>query len=305
VRIERFPAQRLLFLVAAGLAIGLAAAGPLWLTPEPPEPPPPLDVTIAVDLSLSMTARDAVPSRIGRAQEAIARITEEVPSVRFSVVVFAGWPYTLVSPTDDPAVVRYFAESLQPDVVPERARGNSLSAAIELARSTLEARPTPEGRQAILILSDGDVYQDEADVTRAATEASGAGVQIWVAGLGGETGVPVTMEGETVRDVTGATVATSQDVDLLRAVADAGDGRYEDITEEEGLQSLIAALEDLSGHADEAPPEPFDTTGLLALLAIPLLLWEGAVDLGRSGAKRSRPARDGRNAESGAPGGTR
>ena len=283
---DRFPTGRLLYLVGAGVLIGLAIAGPVWFDPEPPEAPPPLDVAIAVDLSLSMTAADAFPSRIARARDAIERFTEELPSVRFSLLVFSGWPFVLVPPTDDPAIVRYFVDSLEPEVVQETDRGNSLTAALELARSTLESRPSPEGRQAILVVSDGDVYEDRDEVASAASAAAAGGFEVWVAGVGSQEGASLTLEGAPVRDVTGRAVRTSQDVDLLRSLADAGAGRYEDISDDAGLQSLIADLRDLSGDSEEGPAEPFDTRYLFALLAIPLLLWEGIVDAGRAGRGR-------------------
>ena len=277
----RFPTQRFLCLVGGGALLGLAAAGPVLWDPEPPEPVPPLDVAIAVDLSLSMNAAGETGSRIERAREAIDHLTEELPSVRFSLVVFAGWPYVLVPPTDDPDVIRYFVDSLQPEVVEELDRGNSLGSALELAGSTLESRPSEDGRQAILVISDGDVYEDEDVLVRAAADAAARGFEVWIAGLGSEAGSPISIAGEPVLDAVGRAVRTSQNADLLSAMAEAGQGRYEDITEDGGLDSLVDDLRDLSGDSREGPAEPFDTTALFALLAIPLLLWEGVVDARR------------------------
>ena len=277
----RFPTQRFLCLVGGGALLGLAAAGPVLWDPEPPEPVPPLDVAIAVDLSLSMNAAGETGSRIERAREAIDRLTEELPSVRFSLVVFAGWPYVLVPPTDDPAVIRYFVDSLQPEVVEELDRGNSLGSTLELAGSTLETRPSEDGRQAILVISDGDVYEDEDVLVLAAADAAARGFEVWIAGLGSEAGSPISIAGEPVLDAASRAVRTSQNADLLSAMAEAGQGRYEDITEDGGLDSLVDDLRDLSGDSREGPAEPFDTTALFALLAIPLLLWEGVVDARR------------------------
>jgi Ca-activated chloride channel family protein len=277
----RFPTQRFLCLVGAGALLGLAAAGPVLWDPEPPDPVTPLDVAIAVDLSLSMNAAGETESRIERAREAIDRLTEELPSVRFTLVVFAGWPYVLVPPTDDPEVIRYFVDSLQPEVVQEGDWGNSLGSALELAGSTLETRPSEDGRQAILVISDGDVFEDEDVLVRGAADAAARGFEIWVAGLGSEEGSPISIAGEPVLDPVGRAVRTSQNVDLLSAMAEAGQGRYEDITEDAGLDALVENLRDLSGDSREGPAEPFDTTALFALLAIPLLLWEGVVDARR------------------------
>jgi Ca-activated chloride channel family protein len=259
---------------------------------------PPLDLVIAVDLSLSMNAVGEAGnagdprSRIERAREAIDRLTEELPSVRFSLVVFAGWPYMLVPPTDDPDVIRYFVDSLQPEVVQEVDRGSSLGSALALARRALETRPSEDGRQAILAISDGDVFEEEDVLVRAAAAAARSGVGVWMAGLGSEEGSPISIAGEPALDAVGRAVRTSQNADLLRAMAEAGQGRYEDITEDEGLDALVEGLRDLSGDSREGPAEPFDTTALFALLAIPLLLWEGVVDARRGiigGAKDQRP----------------
>jgi hypothetical protein len=293
----RFPTQRFLCLVGAGTLLGLAAAGPVLWDPEPSEPAPPLDVTIAVDLSLSMNATGETGSPSERAREAINRLTEELPSVRFSLVVFAGWPYVLVPPTDDPDVIRYFVDSLQPEVVQEGDRGNSLGSTLELAGSALETRPSEGGRQAILVISDGDVFEDRDVLVRAAADAAARGFEVWMAGLGSEEGSPISIAGEPVLDAVGRAVRTSQNVGLLSAMAEAGQGRYADITEDEGLDSLVDDLRDLSGDSREGPAEPFDTTALFALLAIPLLLWEGVVD-GRRGVVggRTNQAPDGPDA---------
>ena len=277
----RFPTQRFLSLVGAGALLGLAAAGPVLWDSEPPEPVPPLDVAIAVDLSLSMNAGGETGSRIERAREAMDRLTEELPSVRFSLVVFAGWPYVLVPPTDDPDVIRYFVDSLQPELVQEGDRGTSLGSTLELSGSALETRPSQDGRQAILVISDGDVFEDEDVLVRAAADAAARGFEVWMAGLGSEEGLPISIAGEPVLDAVGRAVRTSQNADLLSAMAEAGQGRYEDITEDEGLDALVDDLRDLSGDSREGPAEPFDTTALFALLAIPLLLWEGVVDARR------------------------
>jgi Ca-activated chloride channel family protein len=284
--IDRFPTSRLVLLVGAAGLIGAAAAGPVARAPEPPEPPRPLDVALAVDLSLSMTARDATPSRMERVRETIDLLAEELPSVRFSLITFAGWPYTLVPPTDDPSVIHYFTPSLQPQVVEELDRGNSLAGAFQVALDALDSRPTPEARRAILVLSDGDVYEEQELVVRAAAEADDAGAEVWVAGIGTEAGAPMAADGSPVLDAGGRPVLARHDADLLRAVAEAGGGRYVNITDDDGVRSLVEALRDVSGDTDEAPPEPFDATALLALLAIPLLLWEGLLDAGSGHPKR-------------------
>ena len=116
---------------------------------------------------------------------------------------------------------------------------------------------------------------------RAAADAAARGFEVWIGGLGSEQGSPISIAGEPALDPAGRAVRTIQNADLLRAMAEASQGRYEDITEDEGLDALVDDLRDLSGDSREGPAEPFDTTALFALLAIPLLLWEGVVDARR------------------------
>jgi Ca-activated chloride channel family protein len=275
----RFPSARFLCLVGGGLALGLAAAGPAWTLPEGDERPP-LDVAIAVDLSLSMSATDAAPSRIARAREIIAQLSEELPSVRFSLVVFAGWPYTLLPPTDDASLVRYFAQSLDVGLVPPFNNGTALAEALETSRYALESRPSEDARQVVLLITDGGGEANEAALDNAAWLQEG-GFEVWVAGLGSDTGTPLFVEGAPLLNE-GAPVVASLNEPLLRDIAAAGGGRYVDVTRDDGFEALLADLRDASGDTEGPPPPPVDAAFLLVLLAIPLFLWEAAADLGRS-----------------------
>lgn len=279
-RLGRFPSVRLVCLVVGGLAIGLGAAGPAWEMPEP-DSLPPLDVAIAVDLSPSMSAADAAPSRIERARDVVARLSEDLPSVRFSLVALSGWSYTLLPPTDDPALVRYFAQSLDPGLVPPADRGTALAYGLEHARNLLETRPSPGGRSVVLLVTDGETHAADT-VVAASTILRDAGLEVWVAALGSDARTPLFLDGVPLVDEGGAPVVSSLNESLLREVTEAGGGRYVDVTTEDGLESLVASLRELSGDRDDPPPPPVDAAFLLVLLAIPLFLLEAVLDLGRS-----------------------
>ena len=281
VSVSRFPAARLLFLVSAGFAVALAVAEPTFFISDDTDTAAPLDVAVAVDVSLSMNASDTDPTRIGRAQKVIAQLTEELPSARVLLVVFAGWPYTLVPPTDDPAVVRYFAQSLQADLLEARDQGTSLSATLLHAQEALNTRPRPGSRQAILVLSDGDVHEDAGEIMSTVSDISSAGVQVWSAGIGTGRGTELMSGDVPVIDAGGRPVLAVLNEELLRSVAAAGGGRYEDVTEDGGLNTLLSELRTLSGEMDKEDTNSTKTSFWLTLFAIPLLLFEGALDAGK------------------------
>jgi Ca-activated chloride channel family protein len=282
----RFPTARLLCLVVAAGAVALAALGPMPRAPEPPPPPAPLDLAIAVDVSASMGARDAASSRIERARQVVSQVAQGLPGARIVLVVFADWPYTLVPATDDPRVVEYFADALAADLVLERDQGTELSAVLVHARAALDARVRPGARRAILLVSDGGAHDEEAAVLAEARTTAAAGVEVWTAGLGSERGAELETQLGPVLDAAGAPVVVRLDEALLTRVAAAGGGRYERAGDDRGVRALVDGLAGPDGTPASQRSMPRDPAFLLALLALPLILLEGAWDAGRA---RMRP----------------
>jgi len=267
----RFPTARLVSLLIAGLAICLAAAGPGVTTNAGVRAAAPLDIAIVVDVSVSMGATDIEPTRIQRARDVIVRLSKEVPRARLSLVLFGDWLYTLVPPTDDPHVVEYFAQSLNATLISNLAssirtasgdHGASLQAAIAHARAALDARPAAGATKLILLISDGAIPGNADEIVSAVPAVAGKGAVVWTAGIGTTHGAGF---GEP----------------LLRAVAKAGEGVYEDVSRDRGARSLVSGLRRLVGVSSPEDVIPERITFWLLLSAIVLLLWEGGLDLGK------------------------
>jgi Ca-activated chloride channel homolog len=264
----RFPAARLAVLLIAVLAICVAAAGPGEIANPGSSAAASLDIAIVVDASLSMNVADIEPTRIQRARDVVVRLSKEVPQARLSLVLFGDWPYTLVPPTDDPSVVAYFAQSLTGALVSGLAasirtlsgdRSASLQAAVAHARAALDARPTLSAAKVILVISDGAIAGDEENVGSAVVAAAGKGAVVWTAGIGTDT------------------VEMALDEQLLRSVAMAGRGVYENVSHDGGLQTLVSDLRRLSGVSGPEDVVPERITVCLVLLAMGALLWEGGL----------------------------
>jgi hypothetical protein len=71
------------------------------------------------------------------------------------------------------------------------------------------------------------------------------------------------------------------DEQLLRSVALAGGGVYEDVSDDRGLRALLSGLRQLSGVSDPGNVGPERATFWLSVLAIALFLWEGGLDAGK------------------------
>jgi Ca-activated chloride channel family protein len=237
-----------------------------------------------------MGSADAEPSRVARARQVVSQLSQALPAARILLVVFADWPYTLVPPTDDPAVVQYFAEALREDLVLDRDQGTALSAAIDHATAALTARPQAGARRVLVLVSDGVTQDDPDAVVASARAAHEAGVEVWTAGLGSVRGTELETETGPVLDASGTPVLTRLEETLLTDVAAAGGGTYAQVSEDRGLRALVARLEDTRPMpAGERPTTP-DAELLLALLALATMLGEGALDGARG---RRRGARTG------------
>lgn len=280
VDVRRFPTARFLCLLIASLAICLAAGGPGVTTNAGTRAAAPLDIAIVVDVSVSMGATDIEPTRIQRARAVIVRLSKEVPRARLSLVLFGDWPYTLVPPTDDSHVVEYFAQSLAATLISNLAssirtesgdHGASLQTAIAHARAALDARPAAGATKVILVISDGAI-PGNADEVVSSVQAAGKGALVWAAGIG-------TTKGATLAG--GSDVIAGFGEPLLQAVAKAGEGVYEDVSQDQGMRSLVSGLRRLAGVSTSEDVIPERITFWLVLLAILVLLWEGGLDVAR------------------------
>jgi hypothetical protein len=171
----------------------------------------------------------------------------------------------------------------------DRDQGTSFSSAITHARAALDERPRPGARRAILVLSDGGAHEVMADIVEAAESAAENDVPIWTAGLGTPAGATLTTEFGPVLDARGREVVATLDADVLREIASAGGGQYQDVSSERGVRALLAGLGEIESPSETSDGGPLDTAFWLTFLAVPLLLWEGGLDAGRGATHRWEP----------------
>jgi len=284
----RYPALRLVCLIGAAIALTLGVAGPQTDEEEPLDPPAPVDLVVAVDVSLSMSANDVDGTRIGRAQRLLEQLTRTAPVDRMALSLFADWSYGLVPLTDDPGVVSFFAPWVVPHMVERRDQGTSLGGAVSQAGRALEARSRPEARRIILVVTDGEAHGQNGAVLDSIATSVRLGFSVWTAGIGTRAGAPLMAVGSDgtpgdapLLDDRGSPVTAYYDEALLREMSDAGAGRFFDVSDDAGVRALLRALQDESGAAQGEEPGPTSPVPWLPLFVLPLLLWDAISDSGR------------------------
>lgn len=242
VRLARFAAAPALARLGGGrrtaggraLRLGLVAllgavalAGPRWGTLASEQEERGLDIAVALDASLSMMARDERPSRLERMKLEVRRLRAGSRADRLAVIAFAGRSYILTPLTADEGAIELYLENLSPETVGQA--GTSLARTIRQGIELL-GEPRSNADRALIVMSDGEAFEDQADVRAAAAAAAERGIVLVTVGFG-------TPDGATIPEVFGGTVRDKRDEqgqivrtryvpDLLAAAAQAANGVF-------------------------------------------------------------------------------
>jgi Ca-activated chloride channel family protein len=214
--------------------LALGAAGPHWGSGPPPPTAPGRDVVVVLDLSRSMLARDALPSRLGRAKEALRQFADAVQARgghRLALVVFAAQAHVTCPLTHDYDHFRAKLAALEADPPPPPVRpdGGSVSGTrlgAGLRRAVEVHDPAAKGAQDILLVSDGDDPAGDDEWREGLTAARGAGVPVHVVGVGDPMQDWPIPAGEGRLQYQGQEVRTRLHEEPLRTVATRTGGAY-------------------------------------------------------------------------------
>jgi Ca-activated chloride channel family protein len=156
----RVPRLRSFSLLLAGSMLVVALAQPRFGRILSPRMAPGQDVVLLMDVSRSMGAEDAVPTRLAVAVESAESLLAALapaPSNRAAVVAFAGRGVLRCPLTENLGAVRDTLHVLQPGDV--RPGGTDLGAGLQAAMEAFGAEEHAEGR-IIVVFSDGEDHVD-------------------------------------------------------------------------------------------------------------------------------------------------
>ncbi len=183
------------------------------------------DIVFAVDISLSMRAKDDTnSSRLDRAKEFIFSCGDKFADERVSLVIFAQKSFTwLPFLTADKTLLGYFTHRLSTDLM--SARGTDFAGAVLKAAEILEG----SSNRVIVLLSDGEIQGENViDVVEAVMVINEMGIDLYIVPLG-LSGSFIPMEdGTLLKDKDGQLVETRLRLDILVALVQATDGKIVD-----------------------------------------------------------------------------
>lgn len=205
-------------LLAAAALVALAWLGPEAGSRTVQVPASGIDVAVLVDVSRSMDARDAPPSRMARARRAAAQALRGLRAGdRAALAVFAGHGALLTPLTPDKRALAEMAAALDTDLMSDR--GSEGDAGVARALEAFD--PASLRPRVLLVLSDGEAAGLGDDAVARARDAD---VRVVTALFGSEDGATIPTGRGVLEDARGEPVRTFRRREAAAALAAATDG---------------------------------------------------------------------------------
>lgn len=234
-----------------------------------------IEVVIAVDASNSMlaSATDSPdgPDRMRTAKLILEKLINRLDNDRVGLIVYAGQSYTLIPVTNDYVSAKMFLNSIDPSQIAQQ--GTDIASAIEMASQSFSENKNIG--KAIILITDAEELEDEKNVEEAVKNASKAGIQIDVIGVGSTTPVTIPEHGGFMIDEqTGEPVRTALNEQLAAKIAKDGKGIYVNASSSGALNSLDRQLSTLKKSAMESSvySQHEELFGIFAWIALILVV---------------------------------
>ena len=208
------------------------------------------DTFLLVDVSRSMDAGDAVPTRLERVKYDIQQLCDTLPADRFGLILASPEPFVLSPLTADHDALKQFMREVHTRIAP--TGGTDLCSAIELARQKLLTdSSTYRSIRAIVLFSDGE-NTDPCERSELARLRS-VGLPLLTVGIGTEAGSFIRNGQDFIRDDNHQLVRSRLNRPFLQELARAGRGQYiEADATGQYVNELAGIIHSLKGRASDA-----------------------------------------------------
>jgi Ca-activated chloride channel homolog len=200
-----------------------------------------IDISMVIDLSSSMLARDFRPNRLEVTKQLAQEFVKERPNDRISISIFAGNALGHCPLTSDHRMVLDILQGLEQGVLEDgTAIGMGLASGVNMLKDS-KAKS-----KVIILLTDGVNTAGYIDPLTAAGLAEDYGIKVYVIGVGtnegqAETPVSRTPSGQIIYGY----VPVEIDEPLMTEIANLTNGQYFRATDEGSLQQIYNRINTL------------------------------------------------------------
>lgn len=261
----------LYILTIAWILASLALAGPTWQ--RLPQPVYQLNSgkVVVLDMSLSMRATDIKPNRLTRAKYKSIDLVKAIAEGETGLVAYAGDAFTISPLSSDGQNLTTLIPSLTPEIMP--VAGSEPFLGLQSAIELLHNAGYQQGE--IFWITDGIENNQVAEVSKLFASSP---YRLSVLAVGTADGAPIQLiNGDFLKDGTGAVVVPRLRASNLQTLARKGGGRYitmrTDDSDIEYLknQTRLSSEQEKENEADEKFGDKWQEMGpYLLLLLVPL-----------------------------------
>jgi Ca-activated chloride channel family protein len=206
------------------------------------------DIVICVDLSESMNAYDIQPSRLEKVKYEIKALLRGLEGDRIALVVFSDEAFLQCPLTFDQAALSVFVETMSSQTL--GGGGTDLSEPLRLGLEKLQKDTEAQNAKAILIISDGEDFEDT--YAKVADEVANAGIKVFTLGVGTAEGGPIPDGRGFKTDNDGKQVISRINPAALSEIATTTGGRYYELSNQvNGFPALSRDLKAIEGRVVE------------------------------------------------------
>lgn len=235
---------RTVLLVLAVIFSVIALVGPTWGEKLREVHNEGSDVMILLDVSRSMIASDAEPSRLERAKNAIRFLVSGMKGDRAGLILFAGSSFIQCPLTSDMSAFSQFLDAASTGSIADQ--GTDIGSALEIAAKVFEKKRITS--KVLFLITDGEDHEGKID--QAVAHLKKLEVTVYTAGVGRDGGAVISQNGEVLLDNEGHTVHTKIDEKTLKSISSETGGEFFDITDSFSGVSRIQKAMGESGQTD-------------------------------------------------------
>jgi len=228
-----------------------------------------IDVMIALDVSKSMWAQDAKPTRLDRAKQFTDVLIDQLGDNRVGLVVFAGRAYLQMPLTSDVVASKIFVANASPDEVP--VQGTEIGDALQLCSNSLDTKE--KKYKAVVLISDGEDHDPKSE--KVLQQLSDEGVIVNTIGVGSSEGSPILEPGSSdyKKDINGQTVISKLNEQELQDIAQKTNGEYHHLDDIAAtVNALMQSLNSMEKKAIDAGTGERQYDTFYAWLLVPAVL---------------------------------
>ncbi len=196
-----------------------------------------IEIMFCLDVSNSMLAQDYVPNRIEAAKRSVMSFIDKLQGDKIGIVIFAGKSFVQLPITSDYAAAKMFVNNISTTQI--NTQGTDIAGAIDVAAASMLPQAgllsnnaalakQKKTNKAIIVVSDGEDHFDEA--VEVAEQVAKQGIHVYTLGVGSTQGEPIPIRTKSgvdyKKDKDGNTVITRLNEQVLKDIAQAGNGAY-------------------------------------------------------------------------------